>query len=390
MYDYCTVNFDLCLNSAFNCALYHQFSVTDNGLYSKVEIPMNIDESNYTKFCETYKKMTPLQKQFFIEPSSYLHNNYIFCPGGNIDSFYFYQNTGTYSLYEELNPKDKLLILKWIFSVICASQILIEYDIKYIDVFSQTVFIDSKMEARFFYSNWVTMKYIGVLRDKDYYKIPRKGNSNEPSNDIEKDVVFSIGILLMTLLNRQQPSKYFQHVKHGEIRKVYEEEFLQDCVPQCELKSLIEKMVQIDPKDRPCLYDVIGFLLNPKNCLKDVNYSEFRRFVDEKFGTNKSIDICKLEKIICDSLSSIHCKNDVKTKQEPFTLKEIPNFIEIAKKTSSFGGVIEKNLDKMLDKMINMSNLDGELVEFYIKNKNNENKFSLMEEILVENYDYLK
>ena len=121
-------------SSDLSCSLKIQYHEKNNGLYTKYEV--DNDKTPLNKFYELCQKMNSIQRKFFIEPvNPYTDSDKlcVFCPGFDVSMFYFPKlDKSQESCYKLLTEQDKMYIMKWIFSVACAIQILLQNN--YIDV----------------------------------------------------------------------------------------------------------------------------------------------------------------------------------------------------------------------------------------------------------------
>lgn len=368
-----------------DCSLKTQYNTEDQALYSLADLPLLINSAPFEKYYNNSLKMTQIQRQFFPEPTDSQQMRFVYCPGKILGSFYFPKDKKIESLYSTLAKEDKLYILKWVFAALCSVKILIANQITPINLFSFSLLIDSNMEARYFYSYWDN-KIPTLTLDSNYYKPPESRNATVDKN-IEKENIYSIGLLLLSLLNRRNPSVYFQNFSQEEKDKKHSEGtiFLSNIPKDCKLKKIIENSLKKNPNDRPTIMNFIQFLLDEDNCLEGVDYKKFKKYVTDKFQVDEKIDKKELiQKIEMELTKSTENSKPI-VRYQKFSFKNLQYFIKLAQSTSSYGDVIAESCNETLKFVWNC--LKDNLKKFYSKYSDKSDKYELMRYCLANNND---
>lgn len=376
-----TINFN-----DFTCSFKVYFDGNNNNLLYYPELNPAEDNSQYEKFIKLVQGMNQCQKQFFLEyhnSSEYPKNDYFdFCPGNDIYSFLFENRGDKSSFYKKYNSKEKLILMRWIFSFLCAIQILIKNNIEIIRLMNRFFFIDSNMEARVFYSLWD--KKLSTSTTSPLYYIPREDielsyeKTLETSN-INQKTAYSSAVLIISLLNKMPPNEYYLNQPVKDTNKLLKDnQFYLKLIPECSLKPLIEKCLNMDPKNRPSVIDIIKDLIKKEFCLDGVNYDDYLKWIQSKFNTQET-DVDKLFKIIEEELNKeIPSEASNECINKGVKISDFPDFIRLASDTSFKENVV-RNCESLLEDMKNY--LDNLKIQ-YDSRKTQENKYKLMEHYL--------
>lgn len=340
-----------------SCPIDILYDDKNDELYFQYDLPPDISTDSIFDFYEKCQQMSSIQRQFFLEPTHPTdkeENKYQFvcCPGYYIQRFYTQDSSCKTSCYEKLNEKDRLWIMKCFFSITCSIQILLSKGIKLINIYDKSFFIDSKMEARFSYSNWQN----GFENDSTFSKIryfhpPEKlkrisseHTQEQNSDNIEKECVYSLGILITTLLTKILPRAYLDGNPIPKLKQLLEEgDIFREKIPECNWKKFITKCISKKPENRYDIKEIIEFLIKKENCLEGVNYDEFQKYIKRKFSINdEKIDDTQLFKKIQTELLRNDSKSSKKIQAGTCKVSDISSFIDLAKDTT-FGAMIKKN-----------------------------------------------
>lgn len=393
------MNFDDLKSSYMSCSIKCQYDEEKSGLFYELDTPVNSDVRNFNNFYNLCLKMTPIQRQFFAEPTNIIDMDnqddqskpfFVYCPGNYLNSFYPQRENYPLHNYKELRSEEKMYIMKWIFSVACSIKILLENSIKPIYITDKTIFIDSKMNARYLYDYWKESELNSSVIKPHYYYFPPEVISNQSlyTDDHEKSCSYSFGILILSLLNQRHPCSYFKNLTKNQMNDLIEKgTFLSSKIPEdCKIKNLLKSLISVKKDERMDILSVIKYLLDSKNCIEDVNHKDFIDFVKEKFKINKDIDNTKLFEIIEKNLCKVD-ENAVKEVQyEKLKLSDLPYFLKLASNTI-YGEKLKKQYDYYIDTYF-YKQLKEDLKKHYDKNKTEENKFSLMNNCLEHISDF--
>lgn len=376
-----------------DCCINYQYDET-KGLYYTLRFPEIYEPNNYVKkFINLIHKMNTIQRQFFAEPINVIdetsfYNNYQFllCPGNNIYKLFF-QNESK-STISPLKEKEKLYIMKWIFSIACSIKILISNNFDPIFLNDNSIFIDSKMNARYLYDIWkVKIMTTNAFLKRNFYLPPEYYDDDfENSKDFEKSCSYSLGILILSLLNQKPPCSYFKLMCTHKVKFLIKTgQTFQGQIPDCNLKILIQNLINVNPNERKDIDYAINYLIDEKNCLEGADYKEFRNFIYQKFKIDHEIDDSELISVIKNNLEvKIDLNSKPEVHYEKLKLSDFSNFLKLASDTT-YEKVFENEINQIIDNL--KHNLPNELKEYYQKNETEQNKFNLMEFCLEHMYD---
>ncbi|KAK8897002.1 hypothetical protein M9Y10_014934 [Tritrichomonas musculus] len=377
---------DTIRSSEITSTIKIQCNYSNNDILYTFEVTPEKKQNYFDDFTKLISKLDDNQKLFFIEPYKFDNStdsnnqkySFNYCPGNDLNTF-FYKNQDNKrppnleSYYDYFNEIDHLYLRKWLFSIVCGIQILINNNIKLIRISNRFVFIDSKMESRISYSNWDTETKRSTTPNILFFMPPEDIgldydetlNTSSP----EEKVSYSIGVLIISLLNKISPNSYFHNTA---IRIVSETlgkgGFYNDKIPNCSLKPLIAKCLQEEPNKRPKLREIIEELITSRNGLSEAKYGEYCEWLRRKFdlfGREGKELIEGILQIVNRKVTE-RDEAEADVKGGGFKIADMPKFLELASGTSFYKEIID-NSDSLLEKL-------SQLLSDYVKNKFNVNK----------------
>ncbi|KAK8880962.1 hypothetical protein M9Y10_003668 [Tritrichomonas musculus] len=359
-----------------------QYEEQDRSLYYNIEYSTTNSEKEIEAFFELVLGMNERQKQFFIEPI-FLENNaaekmFVYYPGNDISSLYFFNGINEINDFKP-GKKDKLLLMKWIFSFICGIKVLFNNNFTKIKIFDKSIFIDSLMEARLFYVKYQNEKdKISIIPISEYF-LPHEEinicmNENKNSStenhiiiDDEKKSVYSIGVFMLSLLTRKLPDSYFENKSRNKIFEQINNGIFLKKIPECPWKNIINKCLSKDPTKRPAINDLIELFLKKENCLDDNIFNEFFEWIRFKFNLNEKNQDEIFKAITAILGEEIQPKtNDIPLNQF-FRISDLSKFTKLARGTC-FEDRLTENCEEMLEELYN-NVLCDQMKKLYSSNK---------------------
>ncbi|KAK8896948.1 hypothetical protein M9Y10_014875 [Tritrichomonas musculus] len=375
-------------SSEISCSYKIKCDIKQSYLFIAHDDTNNKGTNYFDKMKQLITNMNLMQKQFFIH---YYHSPkdidskdqkelFVYCPMYNLME----NKNDTESAYINFQKKDKLYLSKWIFSAVIGTQILHKNNIELIRIFNQNIFIDSNMEARISYSNFEESIDKSVIPMIVFYAPPEDidtlyqntQNTQNTSNKEEK-LSFSLGVLIMSLLNWVPPKLYFRNTSITSVKQTLKNGgFYDQYIPDCPLKPLIEKCLSKNPEERPKITEILKVLISEEACLERDIYTDYLNWLHEKFGLKTPTQNELFESI--QKVVNTPVKNGSNQEQEEttgFKITDIPQFLELASQTS-FYDEFKRSVDSLIDDVAN--NLPDHVKPKYNAHKDKRNKCELI------------
>ncbi|KAK8846948.1 hypothetical protein M9Y10_019520 [Tritrichomonas musculus] len=361
----------------FRYTLRYAINLINNELFQDVQVPFKERSDHIKKIIESMGKMDMKERKLFtdlidsgISLLFYLNYRNILC-----DQIY------SEKYYDALQGKDKLMVMKWMFSIACGLYVLVKKNV-YIPILDNTILIDPNDDSCMVF---LGDNLIRISEDINYHSLfippgelrskkPLKASFQEKMHIFAKKYVNWASLIIQQLL-----SCYLNSLFHN-LEKKARNELVQ--LIKSSNNGACQNSIQTSMNDNQRiklqLFDIIRFFLKKENCLDGVNYSEFEDWLHSNLGIS---NLNKNNETFSDQV--IQKLIDI-TKIEIFKISNLETFINLAKNTV-FEQIIMKNCEVILDECEKM--LPNELQKKYEDDKTENNKYEVMELCLKRVYN---